>query len=263
LSDEPFSIAAVADALGDLACRFDLELLDECDSTNARLLTLAGSGAPSGSVLAARTQTAGRGRRGRSWFSAPGDSLTFSLLWRLPPEAPLAGLSLVVGVALARALEDLGITGVSLKWPNDLLLNERKLAGILIELVPGASPPAAVIGIGMNLRPPRGMPSDLRETAAALIDANVPLSATSELLARLLKALHAELTRFEFAGFSSLREAWLDRHAFNGRAVLLLSDFSEALEGICRGVDADGALLLETGAGMQRIISGEVSLRPA
>lgn len=262
-SDEPLSIAAVAAGLGDLACRFDVDVLAECDSTNARLLERAEAGAPSGSVLAALSQTDGRGRRGRSWFSAPGDSLTFSLLWRLPPDTPLAGLSLAVGVALASALEDLGIAGVSLKWPNDVLLHDRKLAGVLIELVPGVSPPAAVIGIGMNLRLPSGMPRELCATAAALIDADVPLSATGELLARLLTALHAALTSFAAAGFLALREAWLIRHAFHGRAVHLLSDFSEPLEGICRGVDADGALLLETGAGTQRIISGEVSLRPA
>lgn len=261
--DEPLSIAAVADALGNLACRFDVDVLAECDSTNARLMTLAESGAPSGSVLAALCQTAGRGRRGRGWFSAPGDSLTFSLLWRLPPDTPLSGLSLAVGVALARALEDLGIAGVSLKWPNDVLLNERKLAGVLIELVPGAGPPAAVIGIGMNLRRPRGMPEDLCRTAAALIDADVPLSASGELLARLLTALHAALTSFAGSGFSPFREAWMIRHAFSDRAVHLLSDYSEPLEGVCRGVDADGALLLETGDGTQRIISGEVSLRPS
>lgn len=261
--DESLSIAAVAAALGDLACRFDVDVLAECDSTNARLLALAEAGAPSGSVIAALSQTAGRGRRGRSWFSAPGDSLTFSLLWRLPPDTPLSGLSLAVGVALARALEDSGIAGVSLKWPNDVLLNERKLAGVLIELVPGARPAAAVIGIGLNLRRPRGMPDDLCRTAAALIDAAAPLSATGELLARLLTALHAALSSFAGSGFSPFREEWQVRHAFNDRTVHLLSDFSEPLEGICRGVDFDGALLLDTRDGRQRIISGEVSLRPS
>ncbi len=265
--DEALSIAAVADALGNLACRFDVDVLTECDSTNARLLALAESGAPSGSVIAALHQTAGRGRRGRNWFSAPGDSLTFSLLWRLPPEAPISGLSLAVGLALTCALEDLGITGVSLKWPNDLLLHGRKLAGVLIELVPGASPPAAVIGIGVNLRRPQGMPEDLCRTAAALIDAEIDtdflLPATSELLARLLATLHETLISFAASGFPAFREAWQKRHAFNDCAVQLLGDFSEPLAGICRGVDLGGALLLDTGEGRQRIISGEVSLRPS
>ena len=263
MSDESLSTAAVAAALGDFACRFDVDVLAECDSTNARLLTLAEGGAPSGTVLAALSQTAGRGRRGRNWFSASGDSLTFSLLWRLPQDTPLAGLSLAVGVALARALEQLGVAGISLKWPNDVLLNERKLAGVLIELVPGVRSSAAVIGIGMNLRLPRGMPPDLSRTAAALIESDVLLSATSDLLARLLTALHDALTSFAGAGFAQLREAWLIRHAFQDRAVHLLSDFSEPIAGICRGVDVDGALLLETEAGPQRIISGELTLRPA
>ena len=260
--EEAFSVAAVADALGNLACRFDVDVLAECDSTNARLLALAESGAPSGSVIAALHQTAGRGRRGRNWFSAPGDSLTFSLLWRLPPDAPLSGLSLAVGVALACALEDLGIAGISLKWPNDLLLHGRKLAGVLIELVPGASPPAAVIGIGMNLRRPQGMPEDLCRTAAALIEADIPLPATVELLARLLTALHEALITFAASGFPAFREAWQKHHAFSDCAVQLLGDISEPLAGICRGVDFDGALLLETADGRQRIISGEISLRP-
>ena len=263
LSDQVLVVAAVAAALGDLACRFDVEVLDQCDSTNARLLVLAEAGAASGSVIAARCQSAGRGRRGRNWFSAPDDSLTFSLLWRLQPDTPLTGLSLAVGVALARALESLGIVGVSLKWPNDLLLNERKLAGVLIELVPGTRPPAAVIGIGMNLRLPQGMPKDLCATAAALIDTETPLPATNALLGRLLAALYEVLIGFSGSGFTPFREAWLSHHAFDGRKVHLLSDFSEPLAGICRGVDVDGALLLETEAGMQRIISGEVSLRPA
>ena len=206
-------------------------------------------------------QTAGRGRRGRSWFSAPGDSLTFSLLWRLPPDLPLAGLSLAVGVALAQALENMGITGVALKWPNDVLLNEGKLAGVLIEVVPGTS--AVVIGIGLNLRLPRDMCEELRPRSAALVDALTPLPATSEVLARLLTALYPVLSGFASEGFVPFRQAWLMRHAFQERTIHLLSDFSDPLQGICRGVDTDGALLLETVTGLQRIITGELSLRPA
>jgi len=261
--DEPLSIAAVAAELRELSCRFDVDVVAECDSTNARLLAQAETGAPSGRVLAALRQTAGRGRRGRSWFSSANDSLTFSLLWRFPPNTSLAGLSLAVGVALARVLEELELPGVALKWPNDVLLNGRKLAGVLIELAPGVPPQVVVIGIGINLRRPRDLPEALQSTAAALADSGLPLPATSTLLARLLTALSTELTRFAVAGFASAREQWLDRHAFQGRAVRLLSDFAEPLEGLCRGIDSDGALLLETVAGVQRIITGEISLRPA
>ncbi|MEK7738086.1 MAG: biotin--[acetyl-CoA-carboxylase] ligase, partial [Pseudomonadota bacterium] len=110
-----------------------MDILAECDSTNSRLLSLAETGAAAGSVLATERQTGGRGRRGRSWLSASGDSLTFSLLWRFQPNRSLSGLSLAVGVAVARALEALGVRGITLKWPNDVLLNGRKLAGVLIE----------------------------------------------------------------------------------------------------------------------------------
>ncbi len=261
--DPPLLISTVAAALGDLACRFDVDVVGECDSTNARLLERAEIGAPSGSVLAALYQTAGRGRRGRQWLSMPHDSLTFSLLWRFPPDTPLAGLSLAVGVALAQTLEGLGIPGVALKWPNDVLLNERKLAGVLIELVPGKMPQAAVIGIGMNLKLPREMPLELQKTAASLAESGLPLPSASVLLARVLTSLHATLTTFSAAGFAQLREEWLMRHAFQDRAVRLLSDFDAPLEGRVIGIDDDGALLLETAAGTQRIISGEVSLRAA
>lgn len=240
-----------------------MDVVAECDSTNARLLEQAEAGAPSGRVLAALSQTAGRGRRGRHWLSMPHDSLTFSLLWRFPPDTPLAGLSLAVGVALAQALEGLGIPGISLKWPNDVLLGveQRKLAGVLIELVPGGRPQAAVIGVGVNLKLPREMPTELRRTAAALVESGTPLPPTSLLLARLLATLHATLETFSETGFALLREEWLLRHAFQGSAVRLLSDFADPLEGLCLGIDSDGALLLQTAAGTQRIISGEVSLR--
>ena len=263
MPDQPLDIVAVAAALGELACRFDVDIVAECDSSNARLLERAELGAPSGSVLAALRQTAGRGRRGRNWLSMPGDSLTFSLLWRFSPEMALDGLSLAVGVAVAQALESLGIPGVALKWPNDVLLGveQRKLAGILLELVPGPRPVAVVIGIGVNLRLPRGMPTELQRTAAALVESGLPLPPMSVLLARLLAALSATLASFSEAGFAGLRKEWLIRHAYQGRAVRLLSDFADPLDGRCLGVDTDGALLLETAAGIQRIISGEVSLR--
>lgn len=259
--DEPLDVAAIRLALGDLARRFDVDVLAECDSTNSRLMALAEAGAASGSVLVAEHQTAGRGRRGRSWLSNSGDSLTFSLLWRFPPDTSLAGLSLAIGVALARELESLGIGEVALKWPNDLLLNGRKLAGILIELVPGPRPQAAVIGVGMNLRLPRAMPEELRRMAAALTEADVILPAANILLARLLATLHEQLQGFSVSGFAGIRAQWLARHAYMGQAVAVISDFAAPIEGLCRGIDDDGALLLETATGVQRIISGEVSLR--
>ena len=141
--------------LGAACGRFAVDALAECDSTNSVLLQRAGQGAPSGSVVVADRQTAGRGSRGRRWESSPGASLTFSLLWRFEGGVHrLAGLSLAVGVALVRALAACGAPGITLKWPNDILLDEAKLGGILVELQGAEGCSLAVIGIGINLAPP-------------------------------------------------------------------------------------------------------------
>ena len=267
-------------ALGQASRRFDVDLLPQCDSTNSMLLSRAEVGAASGTVVAATLQTAGRGRRGREWIAAPGDSLTFSLLWRFAPGSVPIGLSLAVGVAVARALEKVGAGdtpqsfdsdrrkcravsgkspwGAALKWPNDVLYQGKKLGGILVELLPGA-PHVAVIGISINRRLPAALPHDVRATAAALgdhIEINV-------LLAALLSELLTVLESFAIAGFAALRADWLARHAFQDAPVVLLSDFSPPRHGICRGVDKDGALLLEVDGHIERILSGEISLRAA
>lgn len=254
----PLDLASLQRALGPLACRFDVDLRAECDSTNAALLARAEAGAGGGTVVVAEKQTAGRGRQGRRWIAAPGDSLTFSLLWRFAPGTAPAGLSLAVGLAVALALEKTGAACVRLKWPNDLLRDGRKLGGILVELVPGA-PHAAVIGIGLNLRLPAGMPGELRTQSAALEEADDP----NALLATLLPELLAALEQFAASGFAALRAGWTARHAFENAPVRLLSDFAPPRAGICRGVDIDGALLLESDGRIERILSGEVSLRNA
>jgi len=252
------TLDSLVTALGGLARRFDADILPECDSTNAILLARAETGAPSGTVVVAETQTAGRGRRGRSWFSAPGDSLTFSLLWRFAPGTAPAGLSLAAGLAVANGLAKVGASGTALKWPNDLLREGKKLAGILVELLPGA-PHVAVIGIGLNLRLPAGMPAELRAPSAALGLAIDP----HRLLAALLGELQAVLETFAAGGFAQLRPAWRTHDAFADLPVRLLSDFVPPRFGICRGVDDDGALLFETQGRIERILSGEISLRGA
>jgi BirA family biotin operon repressor/biotin-[acetyl-CoA-carboxylase] ligase len=244
--------------LGGSACRFDVDLMDCCDSTNAVLLARAENDAPSGTVVIAATQTAGRGRRGRVWISAPGDSLVFSLLWRFPPRTSPAGLSLAVGLAVANATSKVGAGETALKWPNDLLKEGRKLGGILVELVPGA-PHAAVIGIGINLRLPATLPAELKNHCAALGGAVDP----NAMLATILTELLTILGTFSAHGFAALRADWTSRHAFENIPVRLLSDFAPPRTGICRGVDDDGALLLETGGRIERVLSGEISLRGA
>ncbi|MCF8198246.1 MAG: biotin--[acetyl-CoA-carboxylase] ligase [Sulfuritalea sp.] len=254
------SIASIAAGLGTAARRFDIDIVPICDSTNAVLLDRAEAGAPSGTVLIAEEQTAGRGRRGRNWLASRGDSLTFSLLWRFAPGTAPAGLSLAVGVAVARALEKVGVGDTALKWPNDMLKGGRKLGGILVELVPGA-PHAAVIGIGINLSLPEGMSEELRNASAALDQAET--LDQSALYAALLGELLVTLEIFATEGFVAVRPEWLARHVMQNTRVKLASDFGPAMEGICRGVDSDGALLLEIEGHVERILSGEVSLRPA
>lgn len=240
-----------------------LEISDTVDSTNTRLMLRAAQGAPHGLVLAAEAQTAGRGRRGRAWQSGIGSTLTFSLLWRFAQGArELAGLSLAVGIALARALRAAGAGDAKLKWPNDVILPGGKLAGILIEMQGDVlGPSVAVIGIGVNVRSdPRVQVAveqavaDLETAAGMAVDRNV-------LLARLLNELDAVLEQFSIGGFAPLREEWQALHAYQNRPVrLLLPDDSEAT-GVATGVADDGVLLLKTAQGVTRYHSGEVSLR--
>lgn len=247
-----------------LAGNFSIIWVDECASTNGTLTAAPPADDGRVHVLVANRQTAGRGRRGRAWLSWPGSSLTFSVLWRFMPGAPApAGLSLVAGLALARALEGLGAQGIQLKWPNDVLVHGEKLAGILVELLPARGrPPAAVIGIGLNLHLPTGTSvpgqsgvTDLSRT----LEHELP--AATIVLAAILTELHGLFEIYASAGFPALRGAWQQRHAFNDLPVCIRGDDS-ALYGICAGVDEDGALLLRTEAGLQRVLAGDVSLRP-
>lgn len=253
--------------LGSYAGRFDVDALAICDSTSSELLRRADAGAPSGTVVVADRQTAGRGRRGRSWLSAPADSLTFSLLWRFPgTPLELSGLSLVVGVALARALAALGARGVGLKWPNDILLRRTgefaKLAGILIEMASDRRGTQAVIGIGLNLRAPAG---ELGQAAAGLADALAPGEPPERhaLLAALLLELLRVLDAFTVDGFAGQKSEWQRWHAWQDEPVRVVEDGRELLAGTCIGADTDGSLLVRSERGVERVLAGDVSLRHA
>lgn len=252
------SMHRVADLLGDAAAHFSLECVDECASTNDLLSARAPSEYALQLVLA-RSQTAGRGRRGRVWLSPESQGLTFSCAWQLPADAPPpSGLSLLVGLALAEAMEALGARGVALKWPNDVLCGGEKLAGILVELVSGQQrAKRAIIGIGLNLR---ATPDALPAGATALQQHVDVMPADEEVLAMVLKHLHARLIDFSQGGFAAVRPAWQSRDAFAGRPVRICSESSEST-GICDGVADDGALLLREASHTRRILSGEVSLR--
>ena len=258
-------LVLLKERLGLQAGRFDVDALTECDSTNSELMRRADGGAPSGSVVVADRQSAGRRRRGRSWLSEPGRSLTFSVLWRFTGRADrLAGLSLAVGVALARALEGLGGSGIALKWPNDVILQtagvHAKLAGILVELSTDRRGTVAVIGIGLNLEAPSG---ELPQPAAGLAEAMVRLPDRHVVLAAILGELVATLDAFAVDGFAGQKSAWLARHAWQDCAVRVFGDGGAQRDGLCRGVDDDGALLLEHGGQLERIHAGDVSLRSA
>ncbi len=239
--------------------------LGEVDSSNARLLHLSEAGALHGTLLAAEWQSQGRGRRGRTWQGVLGASLTFSLLWRFTrPVGALSGLSLAVGVAMLRALARLGLQGVALKWPNDLLLDGRKVAGILIELSGDMlGPAAAVIGIGLNVRAGARIAALAGTPAADLESGCGRRLERNRVLAALAEELGPALETFDRQGFAAFREAWQAAHCWQDRAVEVLGVDGTRIAGLARGVDEQGALLMETGAGQQRILSGEVSLRRA
>ena len=257
--------AAVERHLGTNNERFALDVRYEVDSTNTRLLELAAGGAPGGTVLAAEWQPGGRGRLGRAWHAGVGEALTFSLLWRFARGAgALAGLSLAVGVALARALEAEGAPSAALKWPNDVLWRGRKLCGILIELAGDAlGPTAAVVGVGINVRLSDATRDRIGQPAADLESACGAAPDRNRLLARLLIELDRMLQSFAHEGFEPLRAEWQRRHAHQGRRVTLTLPDGTRHSGRARGLAEDGSFLLETRAGVKRFHSGEITLRPA
>lgn len=247
--------------LGAVRTRFDVDHLSECASTNSELLLRAARGAPSGSVLVCDKQTAGRGRRGRHWISAPGHSLTFSVLWRLPPGSPSAALSLAVGLAVAQGLESLAVPGVGLKWPNDIWLFGRKLGGVLIEVASDTAGLSLIIGIGINLKHSEVWCDEIQQAFASLDESGLDLSRET-VLGAILTQLAITLDNFATLGFSALQQAWADRNALFGLPVCIESE-NGTHHGLCGHADASGALELLTDCGMRLLINGgDVSLRP-
>lgn len=250
--------------LGAASGRFQVDVLPTCESTNSLLLERSAAGAPSGSVLVTDRQTAGRGSRGRAWEAAPEASLTFSLLWHFSGGVErLSGLSLAVGVAVVEALSQCGVPDVQLKWPNDILYAEKKLGGILVEVQCESDSAQTVIGIGLNLQPPPAF--DLKGAAlppVALSEIAAHPPERHIILAALLKALAEVFDQFAEGGFAALRPRWQAYHAWQDRPVSMLRDGELAAEGTCLGADEDGALLVRTATGLERCLSGDLTLRP-
>lgn len=263
---QPLSLlrpAEVTRGLGGRGRRFAVEVVGTVGSTNTLALERARGNAPSGTLIAAEWQTAGRGRLGRAWHTAVAGALTFSLVWRFAQGAAfVSGLSLAVGVALVRALQKLGVPDVKLKWPNDLTWRGRKLAGILIEMQGDAlGPTCAVIGIGVNIRLTQALRRHIDQAATDLESACGRVVDRNAVLAGILTELDSVLEAFERHGFAPLRAEWQRNHAWEGRQVTIHLPDGRRERGVARGVDDDGALQVAVRGSLRRYHSGEVSLR--
>lgn len=233
----------------------------ELPSTNDRARELADAGAAHGEVVIAESQTAGRGRRGRSWSSPAGRNLYLSVILRpsLPPQRA-SELTLVASVAACDACRKAGVDA-GIKWPNDLLVGARKVAGILTEL--SAEPDAVhwvILGVGVNLNAvPGDFPEELRGVATSLaIERGQPVP-RALFAAALLSELEQWLDLHAAEGFGPVREAWRERSVTLGREVRVDGDGGE-IKGIAEDIDASGALLVRGSAGLHRVVAGDVRL---
>lgn len=243
----------------------ELDLRDTVGSTNAEAMARIAAGSGAGYVCTAEQQLAGRGRRGREWVSPYARNLYLSVVWEFEQGAAvLEGMSLAVGVAVARALAACNVPAVQLKWPNDLLCDGAKFGGILLEMTGDPAGTCQVVaGIGLNV--------DMPHVAAAGIDqawtdvARICGGAApgrNLLLAAVLDELLPMLANFETGGFAPWRDEWQALDAFAGKQVVLHSG-DHQMAGTACGVDERGALQLQTSTGLQSIFGGEISLRAA
>jgi BirA family biotin operon repressor/biotin-[acetyl-CoA-carboxylase] ligase len=244
-----------------------VEVVAQIDSTNSELMRRGPVRDNPPTLLVALSQTAGRGRMGRVWQSEAHAGLTFSWGMHLAP-ADWSGLSLAVGLALAEALDPDGQWGLRLKWPNDLCWlsagSVRKLGGILIETQMGTANPETparrwcVVGVGLNLRTPQINTPGLAPVGWSEVTGEAAPHG-SDILQACMAALVPALRAFELHGFAPLAERFAQRDALKGQTVTL----SDGRVGTVLGVDAQGALLVQTAQGLQAVHSAEVSVRPS
>ncbi len=236
-------------------------VLEETDSTNREVMRQAEEGAEEGLVVIAEHQSEGRGRLGRSWHTAGQDALAISILLRpdIAPEA-VPQLSLLTAVALHRALTR-HLPDIRIKWPNDLLVHDAKIAGILTEMraEPGKVH-AVVLGIGLNIRKPqKGWPKEIGQRITDLTSASGKPVSRLQIAAELIEALDACYDTYISHGFEPIRELWWSAHAASGQRVRAHGHHGY-VEGIAEALDEDGALLMRVDGDLQRFVAGDIEL---
>ena len=265
---EPLAAPRIRDALSRVV-RDRVQRLDvawSLGSTNTELVARPNPAHGRSEVLLAEFQSAGRGRRGRSWLAPPGGSVCLSLSWTFTDMPRDAGaLGLAVGVCVLRALEPFGVPDARLKWPNDVLVNDRKLGGVLIELRAESDGPAcAVVGIGLNVALGADLLERISTTGLPAIDlksvAGKPVS-RNDLAAGLIESCIRGLLEFEQEGLRPFIDEWRHADALRGRLVNVQAG-EESTRGLARSIDLGGALLVETPHGLRKFYSGEVTVRP-
>lgn len=237
---------------------FAVHRLGEVVSTQIEAARLAADGAPEGTVVTATHQSAGRGRRGRQWLDAPGQSLLMSVVLRPPISPGLSPqLSLVAAVAVADALGRAGVTA-AIRWPNDVMVGARKICGLLPEAVTTREGALehVILGIGLNVNQ-RDFPGPIQALATSMRIETGRERSVEEMQAGVLAALEDRYRRFVQGGLATLLPAWLERaQGIGGRATA-----ADGREGIVVGLDADGALLLRGDSGeTMRVVAGEVMM---
>ncbi len=262
---ELLDVASIREGLDPRGRAFvgEIEILSEIDSTNRYLLEFAASRSIEGRVCLAEMQTSGRGRRGRTWASPFASNIYLSLGMRVDDLPAIQALSLAVGVAVADALADIGAEDVGLKWPNDVLSRERKLAGILLELArPSDATAAIVVGIGVNVRVPQYVGREIDQPWVDLETIVRRSVSRNQLTSCLLNQLGKTIERFRGEGFAPFKDRWEALHVHRG-ALVETRMAEEFVSGVAIGVDDCGRLLVNTGDGVVALVGGEVSIRRA
>jgi BirA family biotin operon repressor/biotin-[acetyl-CoA-carboxylase] ligase len=257
LLDQPAIMSTVSQRLD---C---LELLLDVDSTNTYLFERASDHMGKRYAVFAEKQSSGRGRRGRQWISPFGRNIYLSLLVSFSGGmSALEGLSLAVGIAVEKAMGRLGIDGVGLKWPNDIYADGRKLAGILLEVTGEYNSHCqVVIGVGLNLSMSEGEAQEIDQPWVDLSSLRSGLS-RNQVAGTLLDELLSMVDTFQKEGFAPWQQYWSERDIYHNKDVVISSPIRD-VEGVVKGVNRKGELMLRTDRGMEIITAGELSVRPA